>query len=70
MAQDQPSTDSTLIAYDLSEAARRVCLSVDTLRDAIRAGTLAARLVGRKYLIRHADLCAWVDRLPAVEAQA
>lgn len=68
--QDQPSTASQLIAYDLTEAARQVCLSDDTLRAAIKNGTLTARLVGRKYLVRHSDLCAWVDNLPTTEAGA
>lgn len=67
MAQDQTMV-APLIAYDLTEAARQVCLSVDTLRDAIKDRTLTARMVGRKYLIRHADLCAWVDRLPTLES--
>lgn len=53
------------IAYDLTEAARQVCLSDDTLRAAIHNGSLAARMVGRKYVIRHVDLVAWVDRLPS-----
>jgi excisionase family DNA binding protein len=70
MMQDQPSTAQPLIAYDLTEAARQVCLSVDTLRDAIKERSLTARLVGRKYLVRHSDLCAWVDNLPTTEAGA
>lgn len=65
--QDQPSTATPLIAYDLTAAARHVCLSVDTLRDAIKERALSARMVGRKYLIRHSDLCAWVDNLPTAD---
>jgi excisionase family DNA binding protein len=53
------------IAYDLVEAAKQVCLSVDTLRDAVKGGQLPGKLVGRKYLIRHVDLVAWVDSLPS-----
>ena len=59
------TTAEPRIAYDLVEAARQVSLSDDTLRDAIRSGRLTARMVGRKYIIRHVDLVAWVDRLPS-----
>lgn len=70
IAQDRPSTPAPLIAYDMAEACRQVCLSDDTLRAAIKAGALKARLAGRKYIIRHEDLCAWVNSLPPAEAQA
>jgi excisionase family DNA binding protein len=70
MATDQSSTLITHIAYDLVEAARHVCLSVDTLRDAVKDGALKARMVGRKYLIRRQDLCEWVDNLPPNEVKA
>lgn len=65
----KPPEPSPRIAYDIVEAARQVSVSDDTLRAAIRDGQLVARMVGRKYLIRHADLCAWVDGLPKAAAE-
>lgn len=64
MRQEQLSAHVPLIAYDINEAARQVSVSDDTLRAAIKDGSLTVRLVGRKYLVRHTDLCAWVDSLP------
>ena len=51
------------VAYTLTLAADACSLSISTLRAAIRKGTLPARWVGRKPIVRHDDLVQWVDEL-------
>ena len=51
------------IAYTMQAAAAACGLSVSTLRAAIIKGTLVARWVGRKPIIRHEDLWEWIDEL-------
>lgn len=53
------------IAYTIAEAAELVGYSERTLKQAIYDGNLAARYANSKGVIRHADLEAWIDRLPA-----
>lgn len=55
---------TTPVSYDLARAAAAVGLSERTLRDAIAAGDLIAHYLGRKPLIRRADLDAWIKSLP------
>lgn len=53
------------IAYPLREAAEMVSLSEDYLRRAIKrteGNHLPAQKVGKKYLVRHEDLAAWIAR--------
>lgn len=52
------------VSYDLARAAAAVGLSERTLRDAIATGDLIAHYLGRKPLIRRADLDAWIESLP------
>lgn len=52
------------VSYDLAGATRAVGVSERTLRDAIATGDLVAHYIGRKPLIRRADLDAWVRALP------
>lgn len=51
------------VAYTMQAAAAACGLSVSTLRAAVIKGTLSARWVGRKPIIRHEDLVEWVDEL-------
>lgn len=53
------------IAYTITEAAEMVGYSERTLKQAIADGHLAPRYANSKAIIRHEDLAAWVDRLPA-----
>jgi excisionase family DNA binding protein len=53
------------IAYTMQTAAAACGLSVTTLRAAVIKGSLPARWVGRKPIIRHEDLAEWVDELSA-----
>lgn len=52
------------ISYALPDAADAVGLSERTLRDAIAEGSLIAHYQGRKPLVMHRDLEAWVESLP------
>lgn len=52
------------LAYTVPQAADQLGISVDTVRKAIRTGELKAKLVGRKQIIRAADLGAWLSGLP------
>ncbi|WP_104133033.1 DNA-binding protein [Cryobacterium sp. M91] len=53
------------IAYTMQAAAAACGLSVTTLRGAVIHGSLPARWVGNKPIIRHQDLADWVDELSA-----
>jgi len=59
---------STPIAYTREDAARAVGLSHDEIDRAIRAGELEARKRGRRVVILHADLEAWVKSFDVKEA--
>lgn len=62
LAYDLPPSK---LAYNLREAAAAVGVEQQTLRDAIKAGTLPFRLNGARYLILATDLLAWVESLPS-----
>lgn len=53
------------LAYTFEEAAEQAGYSVRTLKQAVADGNLAARYANTKGVIRHQDLEAWLDRLPA-----
>jgi hypothetical protein len=53
------------IAYTFEQAAEQSGYSIRTLKQAVASGNLAARYANSKGVIRHADLDAWVDSLPA-----
>ena len=59
---------TVVLTYTLAGAAAVTGLSVDYLRKAVTATApdfhLPARMAGTQYLIRKADLEAWIDRLP------
>lgn len=55
------------LGYSIDEAAQLSGVSSDTIRKAIHSseGTaLRAKKVGRKYLITHDQLTAWLSALP------
>lgn len=56
---------ATKIAYTFEEAAEQSGYSIRTLKQAVTDGNLAARYANTKGVIRHADLDAWLDALPA-----
>lgn len=53
------------IAYTFEEAAEQSGYSVRTLKQQVADGNLAARYANSKGVIRHEDLAAWLDQLPA-----
>lgn len=55
------------IAYDLKGAARAASVSERTLHLAMRSGALPARKLGRKIMIMHEDIHAWLLSLPMDE---
>ena len=52
------------IAVSVKTAAQLVDVSEDTIRTAIYAEQLTARKVGSRWVIKTADLEAWIDSLP------
>lgn len=53
------------IAYTFEEAAEQSGYSIRTLKQHVADGNLKARYANTKGVIRHADLEAWIDKLPA-----
>lgn len=51
-------------AYSASEAAAYLNISRDSIVEAIRAGDLRAKMLGRKYLVKATDLEKWFESLP------
>jgi len=56
---------SVKLAYTFEEAAEQSGYSIRTLKQAVADGNLMARYANTKGVIRHADLDAWLDKLPA-----
>lgn len=53
------------IAYTFEEAAEQSGYSIRTLKQHVADGNLMVRYANTKGVIRHADLEAWLDKLPA-----
>ncbi len=66
--QTRTADSPPLIAYDITAAAAATSVSDKTIRLAIFAGELKARMLGRKYLIQDTDLRAWIAGLPEYRA--
>jgi excisionase family DNA binding protein len=58
------------IAFSRAAAAEASNISEDMLDRAIKAGELKAKQLGRRILIRPADLDAYIESLPDVEVKA
>jgi excisionase family DNA binding protein len=56
--------ETNRLAYSVAETARLAGLGRDTVYQAIREGQLIARKCGRRTLINHADLEAFLRSLP------
>lgn len=66
MPSDNQSDVVHSLALSLHEAARLAGCGRSTLYSAIAAGSLKARKLGRRTLIRRDDLMAWLDSLPTI----
>ena len=58
-------TDTAPLAMSIIEAVRLAGVSRSSLYLAIGRGEITIRKAGRRSLILHDDLRAWLDRLPA-----
>lgn len=58
------STIEERLAYSREEAARKVGVSLDTIRRAINKGDLKAKRIGRRISITDDALRDWLERLP------
>ena len=57
------------LGYSVAEAAEAAGISRSSIYLAIGRGDLRAIKLGKRTLIRHADLVAFLDRLPAMGAE-
>jgi excisionase family DNA binding protein len=57
-----------LLAHRVEQAAQLVGVGRTLIYDEIREGRLRIRKVGRRTLILHSDLQAWLDQLPIRES--
>lgn len=51
-------------AFGVQEAADYCSVSYTVIHEAVKAGNIPAKALGRKRLIERADLDAWLDALP------
>jgi len=58
-----PSTRPPL-SYDIKTATASIGIGRSKLYEEIKLGRLKARKIGRRTVITHADLQAWMDQLP------
>jgi excisionase family DNA binding protein len=58
------------VAFSPEEATQVTSIGLDTIRAAIRSGRLRAHAIGRRHIVRRADLEAWLETLPRVNEEA
>lgn len=58
------------LAVGINDAARQSGVGRTLIYRAIGEGELKARKIGRRTVIRVADLAAWIDRLPSMPQRA
>ena len=56
----------TPLTRTIAQAAQDTGLSQDTIRQAVLKGDLPAKRVGRRIIVKVADLTKWIDQLEDV----
>jgi excisionase family DNA binding protein len=54
------------LAYSIADAASLAGVGITKIKQAVRLRELEARKAGRRTLITHAALSAWIDGLPKI----
>ena len=65
--KNKSAPDHSPLAYTLQQARDVTGLGMTSLYDAIGSGDLAARKRGRRTIVLHDDLEAWLKSLPAYQ---
>lgn len=58
------TSQAEAIAYSVTDAASKAGIGRSTLYNAISAGELLARKVGKRTVVLHADLQRWIESAP------
>lgn len=66
----RPPSDTEAVAHTVDDAARVVGCGRNKIYDAIAAGDLDARKIGRRTIITRSSILAWLDTLPRLNTAA
>lgn len=66
----RPPAETDAVAHTVDDAARVVGCGRNKIYDAIAAGDLDARKIGRRTVITRASILAWLESLPRMNTAA